>query len=1267
MAIDKDLLKTKVLNNSNILDILSPAANNAPVAADDQIAGTFSGMLSITPSELLANDRDLDGDTLRGVNLLNAVNGSVYWDGTHVVFLGEPDYSGPASFEYQITDDNGHYAIATVNLSLTANTPPTAVDDMLTSIANAALTISPASLLANDYDLDGDAIEGVGIKNAVNGVVTWDGTNVIFTPTDGYTGAASFTYTITDNNGGTSTATVNLNILANSDPDAADDDITATENNIVFIQAETLLANDSDLDGDTLTGVSLQDEVNGKAYWDGSQVIFIPENDYYGPASFTYTITDGRGGTDTATVNLSIVAQQETDGLHADGDYILSKTEGPFTINADILTYGNRLIDTDVGESLKIVSVQDAMFGTVALDAQGNVLFTPVAGYKGPAAFSYTVEDVNGAKDTAIVNIEIEGSPLEITVESGYGQRDNVISRYSPSTPLDLLSEAQNGEVEETYTPSGFGGGIEDIFYSPNDGYVGTDNFMYAERNYSSEYGGYVHTIGTAEVTVKENVAPEGVVDNLDTSINSPLVTPTAILVANDIDPEAQEMTVMSVQDAVNGTVTLENGNAVFIPNSNFTGQASYTYTLSDNRGNTDTQTVNVSVSDAALTILTDRGEQASVAEDTRNIIGADSADNLLNNTNVPEAVITSFTIGDSPTVYSANTLHQITESASIRINNDGSYEYNTARNFNGEVPTIYYTVSSNGQSVISTLDLTVTPVNDAPVADDVDRFESISTGNDDRYLLTSTDTLINQYVTDIDGDALTITDVQATNNVTVELIGNNIYVAPTPGFSGTADFEYVVSDGNGGIATATYEFNVLDRPLITLEGDNVTTTIGDTITIPMSALFENDVVIRKNVSVESLFSSVQDAVNGSVEIQGDNIVFTPEPGYTGAAAFSYTISNLGVSETATVNLSIGEVNKDAPNALADDTFESDATSTRYTISTDDLISNDKITIERYELVGFNAQNGSVSGGNLTSIFGGPLYVTPFQFVKTGVNAETFAFDYLINDGEGNISIATVDLNVPTNQAPVAQGETLYTLSNDITLANSLLLANDTDPENDNINLVSTQNAEGGEVNSDNEAINFMLDDSSTEPSFQYSIDDGQGNYDFAQVDIIKAQGPDLIGTESAEILYGNAENNSITANDGDDIIISGKGDDTLTGGLGADMFVWTLDDTEPNQVAIDRITDFNLNEDKLDIKDLIEYDAPATYIPGQTKLDVFLDFEVEDGNTAINIRNLPEADVIQTIVLEGVALEVEDNVPPYLYSNDSRLLYNFDSNIVYD
>ena len=101
----------------------------------------------------------------------------------------------------------------------------------------------------------------------------------------------------------------------------------ATEDNIVTITSEELLGNDTDADGDTLTIIDVSNPTNGTvSINDNGEIEFKPNPDFSGKASFEYTISDGNGGTDTATVTFDINAVADVPTLT-----IVSKTETIFT------------------------------------------------------------------------------------------------------------------------------------------------------------------------------------------------------------------------------------------------------------------------------------------------------------------------------------------------------------------------------------------------------------------------------------------------------------------------------------------------------------------------------------------------------------------------------------------------------------------------------------------------------------------------------------------------------------------------------------------------------------------------------------------------------------------------------------------------------------------------------------------------------------------------------------------------------------------------
>ncbi|WP_341913931.1 tandem-95 repeat protein [Ferrovibrio terrae] len=204
----------------NTMTINIAAVNDKPVAGNDSFTFAEDAPLQLTASQLLANDSDIEGNTLSILAVSNATNGTVAKNAQGVVtFTPTANYNGPASFKYVASDGQGGLTTGTVNLTVTpVNDAPVAVNDgALTTSEDTALTISTSALLANDTDVDGDTLSIQSVQGAVGGTVSINQAGqVIFTPTSSYTGAASFSYTVSDGHGGTGTATVNVTVLPDS-------------------------------------------------------------------------------------------------------------------------------------------------------------------------------------------------------------------------------------------------------------------------------------------------------------------------------------------------------------------------------------------------------------------------------------------------------------------------------------------------------------------------------------------------------------------------------------------------------------------------------------------------------------------------------------------------------------------------------------------------------------------------------------------------------------------------------------------------------------------------------------------------------------------------------------------------------------------------------------------------------------------------------------------------------------------------------------------
>ena len=169
-------------------------------------------------------------------------------------------------------------------------------------------TPATIAVLENDADVDGDGLIITAVGEAANGVVVLDGDSLVYTPDADFNGDDSFTYTISDGNGGSDTATVSVTVNAvNDDPEATDDDGFSTAfGTPLEIDPSALLGNDTDVDGDVLSVASVGVGVGGTAVLSDGVITFTPDAGFDGTASFDYTVSDGNGGFDTATVSVLV-------------------------------------------------------------------------------------------------------------------------------------------------------------------------------------------------------------------------------------------------------------------------------------------------------------------------------------------------------------------------------------------------------------------------------------------------------------------------------------------------------------------------------------------------------------------------------------------------------------------------------------------------------------------------------------------------------------------------------------------------------------------------------------------------------------------------------------------------------------------------------------------------------------------------------------------------------------------------------------------------
>lgn len=293
------------------------------------------------------------------------------------------------------------------------NRPPLAEDDAATTMRNTSVRVN---VLANDSDPENDTVTVTGVGQPSHGRTQTNGDGTItYTPATNYVGGDQFTYTVSDGHSNTDTAAVSVTVndTPNHAPTAAADSTTTQQDTPVTLN---VLANDTDPDGDTLTVTGVAQGAHGAVTNNNDGTLtYTPNAGFYGTDGFSYYISDGRNGTATGNVTVTVNRVVQNAPPDAVDDSATTTENTPVKINV----LAN---DTDPnGDPLTVTSTSHGSNGTVANNGNGTVTYTPNAGFAGSDQFTYTVGDGKGGADTATVTVIVNQAPGSTGRTSGGG------------------------------------------------------------------------------------------------------------------------------------------------------------------------------------------------------------------------------------------------------------------------------------------------------------------------------------------------------------------------------------------------------------------------------------------------------------------------------------------------------------------------------------------------------------------------------------------------------------------------------------------------------------------------------------------------------------------------------------------------------------------------------------------------------------------------------------------------------------------------------
>jgi outer membrane protein OmpA-like peptidoglycan-associated protein len=251
------------------------------------------------------------------------------------------------------------------------------------------------NVLANDSDPDGDALSISAVGTPAHGSASIAGNAIRYTPTAGYVGSDSFSYTISDGQGGSAQATVTITVV-DAPPIANPDSASTGPGRPVTLN---VLANDSDPEGGPLSVVALGTPANGSATFsaDGS-VTYTPNAGFVGTDTFSYTVRDQAGNQAQGQVTISV-----TNSAPIAVDDYVETNHGQYAFVAPLAN------DSDPdGDALTIVSATNPGYGTIRINAGQTILYFPNdPRWWGVDTFTYTIRDAGGATATATIRVRV--------------------------------------------------------------------------------------------------------------------------------------------------------------------------------------------------------------------------------------------------------------------------------------------------------------------------------------------------------------------------------------------------------------------------------------------------------------------------------------------------------------------------------------------------------------------------------------------------------------------------------------------------------------------------------------------------------------------------------------------------------------------------------------------------------------------------------------------------------------------------------------------
>ncbi|HHF2928699.1 TPA: retention module-containing protein [Vibrio alginolyticus] len=856
----------------------------------------------------------------------------------------------------------------------------------------------------------------------------------------------------------------------------------------------------------------------------------------------------------------------------------------------------------------------------------------------------FSITDIDAVLDDPnaeyVLNVNVDSGILELnpTLITTYNltvSGDGTDSVELKGTVADLNNAIADGLIEFNPDLNFFGDVQVDVTVDDqgNEGIVigGVDDTLNTNSSsFNIEVTAVNDTPETTPVTLPDIEEDSGVF-----SISE------ADLIANATDVENDNLTVSNVQltDPNSGSITFNSGTGEweFTPAPDYNGPVEITYTITDD-GTTNGASDPKSVNGSASFNVTEVNDAPTTSEVTLSDIAEDStavditqADLLANASDI-----------ENDTLMVSNVQLVDPSSGTLDFDNvTGTWSFTPAPGYNGKVD-LTYDITDNGttngvsdpQTVSGTATFEVTEVNDAPVTSEV----TLSSTEEDGGSVTITATELLSNASDPESDNLTVDNValvDPTSGTLTQVSATEWTFEPAADFFGDVDFTYEITD-DGTTNGAPDPITIAGTAVLNVEATNDAPEI--TATSVTDTINEADGQKITGISVSDIdFTGAQANEIMTVTLtvtEGDLRVEPPTgSGVTVGAGMAGEITLMGTPDN--INSVLGAT--DASEGVFVDAGDVNAASITLSVKVED----NGVYFENASGTALEANQDFTI--NVTPVADAPtLSINPqFNYIRQIATSQTASSQGLAIVG---IMAALTDIDevlsleltgVPAS-AEVTSGVSPSGISFDGT---TWTVPSD---EIDTLEIVATDTNSGIDVGSYDISLTAISTESNGDEAqsspVQISLDVSSDSDDIDQSTAVDDSY--LVGGDTGINLIGGDGDDVILGGDGDDVLIGGLGSDILTGGDGSDIFKWTVDSVDEG--AVDTITDFTVNEDSIDLREVIS-DLNNSMIDMDDLLGhISADYDASTESVSLNITT--DANVQQTIVVENLGTSIDFN-----------------------